>query len=179
MKTPSRYHDSGGSIFTAHSLEELDFHGPLARWTSRFMLTLYGPNSVTSWSKDPDEKVGCIIVSPDKRQLSWGFNGLPSALRDTDIRLRDKELKNRLTVHAELNALLNARRDLTGWHLFVTKAPCTKCAVAIMQAGIVSVTSPSPDPKSRWHLDQEDAAYLLMEAGLHVVHIEYDMEHDT
>ncbi len=136
----------------------------LNKWHERFYRMAV--REVAYWSKDPEAKVGCLIVSPDRRQWTGGYNGFPVGVADTDERLSDRELRNRLTVHAELNAILNARRDLSGWTLYVTKAPCTRCAMDIIQAGIRHVVCADIDQSSSWHYDQNEAANLLVEAGV-------------
>jgi len=135
-----------------------------AKWDIRFLRLAY--REVAQWSKDPDEKVGCVVVSPDRRQVTFGYNGFPIGVADSRERLDDKETKNQLSVHAELNAILNARRDLTGWTLYVTKAPCVDCAIAIIQAGITRVVCSGIDPSSRWASNQQEARKILMEAGV-------------
>ena len=43
-------------------------------------------------------------------------------------------------MHAELNAILNARgKNLTGAKLYVALFPCNECAKAIIQSGIAEV----------------------------------------
>ena len=62
---------------------------------------------VSSWSKDPSTKVGCVIADSDHAQLSEGFNGFPRGIAD-DARLHEREVKYRLIVHAEANAIAAA-----------------------------------------------------------------------
>ena len=139
------------------------------KWHIRFLrMTL---NEVAQWSKDPKEKVGCVIVSPDRREVAFGYNGFPKGIADSDDRLNDQDKKTALTVHAELNAILNARRDLTGWTLYTTKAPCLACAKAIIQAGIGQVVGPPLDQQSRWHGLQLAACNVLRETRVPNYHI--------
>lgn len=123
---------------------------------------------VSSWSKDPNGGVGAIVVSPDRRQVSWGFNGLPRGIEDKPAVLNNRELKNRLTVHAELNALLNGPGDVTGWTMYTTFFPCCSknCTQSIIQKGLVRVVSPAIAPSSNWHADQQEAHDLLLMAGI-------------
>ena len=46
---------------------------------------------VSSWSKDPSTKVGCVIADSDHAQLSEGFNGFPRGIAD-DERLNQREI---------------------------------------------------------------------------------------
>jgi deoxycytidylate deaminase len=75
----------------------------------------------------------------------------------------NKKLKNKLTVHAELNCIINAT-DTIGWTLYVTKPPCIKCAAAIIQAKIATIVCPALDSNSSWFLDQKEAQIILMES---------------
>jgi len=70
-------------------------------------------------SKDPNTKVGAIIVGPDRELISAGFNGFPRGIEDSDERLTNRDLKLKLIVHAEMNAVLAAARhgiQLKGMH---------------------------------------------------------------
>lgn len=138
----------------------------LNKWDQRFMSMAY--NEVRTWSKDPDKKVGAVIVAPSRRHFSPGFNGFPSSIADTPERLNNKELKRRLTVHAEVNAIRNFQGDVTNWSLYVTSPPCTPCALEIIQAGISRVVCPSPSDKSSWYECQQRAICALLEAGVKV-----------
>lgn len=131
-------------------------------------------------SKDPSTKVGAVIVGPDREVRSTGFNGFPRGITDTDARLSDRDLKLRLVVHAELNAILNAARvgiPLKGCTLYFAAtdgsgdvwggAPCTRCSVEVIQSGIAEVvTWPIRSTPSRWHDDIAFARGLLDEAGI-------------
>lgn len=114
----------------------------LDHWDRRF-LALAG--HIASWSKDPSTKVGCVIASLDRRVVATGYNGLPGGVEDTLDRLLDRDLKYQMTVHAERNAMISARRDLTGCRLYVTLMPCSVCAAMIIQAGIAEVLCPPCD----------------------------------
>lgn len=133
------------------------------KWDERFMKLA---NEVASWSKDPDCKVGAVVVSPDARQFSFGFNGFPTGISDEPDRLSHPSIKNALTVHAEVNAILNARRNLSDWVMYCTKAPCIDCSLAIIQSGIIRLMCPEIDPESSWAKRNEIALDLLKEASV-------------
>ncbi len=141
------------------------------KWDYRFDRLVH--QEVADWSKDPDEQVGALLVSPDRRLVSWGYNGFPRGIEDDEERLADTVTKNRITVHAEMNALLNATVDVRGWTLYVTKFPCCSkgCAQAIIQKGLLRVLAPEPVIGSRWYMDQLAAQDLLKEAGVEVLHV--------
>ena len=88
--------------------------------------------------------MGACIVDTDNRILSTGYNGFPQGCSDDDFPWnRDESLgetKYQYVVHAELNAVLNARgKSLAGARLYVGLFPCNECAKAIIQSGIGEV----------------------------------------
>jgi dCMP deaminase len=121
---------------------------------------------VATWSKDPDEGVGAIVVSADRRQFSVGYNGLPKGHPDDPATLGDKELKNRLTIHAERNALDNAPFNLKGATLYVTKPCCLECMKGAIQNGISRVVVRGLRRNSRWYEEQMDAWNLATSLGV-------------
>ena len=142
----------------------------LDHWDARFLALA---EHIAQWSKDPSTKVGCVIASSDRRVVSTGFNGLPSGVEDSLERLTDRDLKYEMTVHAERNAIINARRDLTGCRLYVTLRPCSVCAAMIIQAGIAEViTPPCLDRRlfETFHLDLTEQ--MLDEAGVALLTLE-------
>lgn len=95
-------------------------------------------------SKDPNTQVGACIVDNENRILSTGYNGFPSGCSDDEFPWEREgdfsETKYPFVVHAELNAILNARgKNLTGAKIYVDLFPCNECAKAIIQAGIKEV----------------------------------------
>lgn len=139
----------------------------MSKWRERFWSLAV---EVATWSKDPQRGVGALLVSPDMRQVSWGFNGFPQGIADTPALLGDSQAKLERMVHAELNVILNARRDVSGWTLYVTQHPCNHCALAIIQAGIAVVVCPEPKGlESKWCVSHRIAAGLLEEAGVLVI----------
>jgi len=107
---------------------------------------------VTGWSKDPSTKCGAIIVRPDRSIVSYGYNGFPALIRDKPSRLNDRPVKYELVVHSETNAILFARESVEGYTMYASTVPCCRCAMNIIQAGIVKVVCrvPSADYRSRW-----------------------------
>ncbi len=95
-------------------------------------------------SKDPNTQVGACIVSPEKRILSMGYNGLPRGCNDDEFPWERQgdilDTKYPYVCHAELNAILNCRgANLTGSTMYVALFPCNECAKAIIQSGIREV----------------------------------------
>lgn len=136
-----------------------------SEWDRRFLRLA---REAASWSKDPDEQVGAIVVSPDRRKFSAGYNGLPWGMADDPEVLCNKDLKNALTIHAEQNAMANAPFDLEGWTIYCTKAPCLECALMVRQNRIARVVSAPIRPDSRWAGEQRRAMQVLEGLGVSV-----------
>ena len=64
----------------------------LSKWDLRWIRQA---EEVKTWSKDPSTKVGCIFVR-NNRLVSSGYNGFPSGILDSEIRLNDREFKNKI-----------------------------------------------------------------------------------
>ncbi|MGL4905061.1 MAG: deoxycytidylate deaminase, partial [Cetobacterium sp.] len=85
-------------------------------------------------------QVGACIVTPDKRIVGVGYNGLPSGCSDDEFPWnRDGDFldsKYAYVCHAELNAILNSTKNLKGCTIYVDLFPCNECAKSIIQSGI-------------------------------------------
>lgn len=97
-------------------------------------------------SKDPSTQVGAYITK-DNKPLSIGYNGLTMGMNDDEFcwdssgeKIGDiYTTKNPYVAHAEANAILNYKGDLTNATIYVTLFPCNECAKLIIQAGIKEV----------------------------------------
>lgn len=134
-------------------------------WDKRF-LDLAA--TVAGWSKDPSTRVGCVLVDDRRRVLGLGYNGFPRAVADLPQRLGDREQKLARTVHAELNAVLNASGDLRGSTAYVTMPPCSHCAAVLIQVGVTRVVARSPvaETAKRWDFSWRIAESMFDEAGV-------------
>ena len=144
-------------------------HQVSRKWCSRWLALA---QNVAEWSKDPSTKVGATIFRKDNTPISFGYNGLPRNVRDTEDRLQNREVKYKLTVHAEANAILNAAKSgasLNGAVIAVTHPPCPNCAAMIIQAGISTVVVSEVKDFDRW--DPELSFSILKEAGVNVITI--------
>ena len=95
-------------------------------------------------SKDPNTQGGACIVNKNNVIESIGYNGLPKGCSDDEFPWeKEGEMLNTkypFVVHAELNAILNAKgKDLSGCKIYVALFPCNECAKAIIQSGISEV----------------------------------------
>lgn len=146
-------------------------------WTLRFLDVA---KTVASWSKDPSKKIGAVIVDKQNRIVSTGFNGIPRGILETDERLNNKDIKRSITIHAEENAILFAKRDLTGCKIYIYGLPpCAHCCSMIVQSGITSVgyVIPKEYQVSDFWSDNLKLGYeLLKEKGLTVTDFSDYME---
>lgn len=138
----------------------------LNKWDERFIRVA---QEVATWSKDPGTKVGAVLVR-DRRIISQGYNGFPQGISDALSLYEDRETKLSLTVHAEVNAILNAAKNgasTAGSTLYVTFPPCVSCSTAVIQAGISRVVRPhlSTAPE-RWLDSFTKGGKLLIEVGI-------------
>lgn len=147
------------------------------KWNKHF-LNLAQQHAILS--KDPNTKVGAILVGEEDRSIiSAGFNGFPMGIED-DNRLNDRELKLQLVVHAEMNAiLLAAKRGISTkdaiLYLVATDnsgqiwggPPCIRCLVECIQAGIKSIVTYKPKSvPSNWEASLNLSREIISEAKL-------------
>lgn len=95
-------------------------------------------------SKDNSTQVGACIVNENKKIVSVGYNGMPTGCCDDEMPWEREgetslDTKYPFVCHAELNAILNSTKRMTGCTLYVTLFPCNECAKAIIQSGIKRV----------------------------------------
>jgi len=140
------------------------------KWKKRFIELA---KHVSEWSQDPSTQVGSVIVRPNKSIASLGFNGFPQGVEDTKERYLDREMKLKLMVHAEQNAILFANESLIGYTIFTYPLfPCSICAGFIIQSGITRVISPSSTygkyrmPNTRWDESNKLAKSMFDECGV-------------
>lgn len=107
-------------------------------------------------SRCSQSQVAAIIVTPDNRHASSGYNGPPKGLnvagpcdkwcpRGLDPGVRDGKNYGLscLSVHAEVNALMRCNwKDMQGGTMYGTRTPCHDCVKIIANAGIARVVFP-------------------------------------
>ena len=147
--------------------------------TSKWDLRFIGlAQHISTWSKDPSTKVGCIVVGEDREIRSTGFNGFPRGINDDEERLTDREKKYPLICHAEENAIMHAARigvSLKDSTAYVTWPPCSRCARSLIQAGIREIVYPETGKiPERWIEDFTISDSMLNEAGVAVRTIELE-----
>lgn len=141
----------------------------LSKWDLRFLKLV---NEVASWSKDPSTQVGSVIAD-GKHLVSVGFNGFPKGMRDDEHLYERRDFKYERTIHAEVNAILNARRSVEGFTLYVNRPPCVNCSLYIIQSGIKRVVAETDwldaDFMKRWGDSRQKALSFFVEAGVEYV----------
>lgn len=140
----------------------------LKKWDERFLNLA---THVSTWSKDPSTKVGAVIVAPDRRVMSVGYNGFPRGVADTNERLEDRETKYKYVAHAERNALDNTDQSIRGCTMYVTLQPCPECVKSIIQRGITKVVFKFNPERENLSQFMQYSTSMLEEAGVEVVKV--------
>ncbi|MBQ8985078.1 hypothetical protein IJ076_00750 [Candidatus Saccharibacteria bacterium] len=136
-------------------------------WDEYFMKIA---ETVALKSKDPSSKMGCVIVDENKRVVSLGYNGMVQGADESKMTLSERPMKYYFAIHSEMNAVIFARRDLTGCTVYNRVATCENCLKYCLQAGIkrfvykeLRVHSHSTDPKkSMTNIETDEAIVRLL-----------------
>lgn len=135
------------------------------KWDRRFLGLA---EFIAQWSKDPSTKTGAVIVDPQRRIVSVGYNGFPRGVQDRPDRLNDRDVKYKMVVHCERNAVIFAKSPVAGCILYTWPfMSCAPCAAMMIQAGIVEVVAPLSD-NPRWAEDFVLAQEMFQEAGVQI-----------
>ena len=128
-----------------------------------------------NWSKDPSTKVAAVLVNYEYGKEFIGYNGFPYGVDDAPERYENRELKYKLVVHAEINALNKAGDYAKGATLYVypslTLPPiCNECAKLAIQKQIKEVVGYYCDEESeqvqRWKEANIYSVMMFKEAGI-------------
>lgn len=139
------------------------------KWHKRFIEL---SEFISTWSKDPSTKVGSVIVDKYKRIVSTGYNGLPKDIEDTKERYENRDIKYKIILHAEENAISYAKRDLTDCTLYVSGLPpCAHCASLIISSGIKQVVFKKQEIPERWIESMKLSKTILEEAKIKLIEI--------
>lgn len=128
---------------------------------------------IAKLSKDPSTQVGAVIFDEKRRIVSAGYNGFARGVSDTPERLENREVKYKLVLHAEKNAILFATAPLDGATIVVTHPCCSQCAAMVVQSGIKHVIwkRPSAEFVARWKSDLDLTLAQFAEAGVEVTEV--------
>lgn len=126
---------------------------------------------VAKKSKDPSTKVGCVIVDPRHRPVSFGYNGMIQGADESKMTLTERPMKYYFVVHAEMNALIFSGKDLERCTLYCPFATCENCLKYCLQAGIkkfvykeLRVHSHGKTSKSMTNMETDEAIIRLLSA---------------
>jgi len=137
-------------------------------WDQRFLVIA---SHFAGWSKDPSTKVGAVAVR-NRRILAQGYNGLPAGVADSDTRLKNRDTRLAMTVHAEMNCVAHAAQNgvsLIGATMYVWPLmTCSQCASMLVQAGIIKVVVPDFVEPQRWQESFDLARTMFIESGVAV-----------
>lgn len=107
--------------------------------------------AISHRSKCSRAGIGAVIVGPDQRIVSTGYNGPPAGYAQASTRCDEfcpraclsevgNTYENCVSVHAEMNAIAYADRTrMEGGCIYVTGSICWDCAKVIANSGITSV----------------------------------------
>ena len=132
-------------------------------WDERFLSLA---KLISTWSKDPNTKCGCVLVRWDKTIASVGFNGFPRSVSD-DKRLLDRKKKHEIVLHAEENAINFLQRKEDGLIAYCfPMIPCSHCAAVFVQNRVSMVVAPKTTRKNDCHLNFTTTRSLFKESGI-------------
>lgn len=133
-------------------------------WNRRFLELA---SFISNWSKDPSTKVGAVIVDCNRRIISTGYNGFPIGVSDDQERLENRDFKYKAILHAEENAIMFAKKDLSRCSLYVSSLPpCSHCASLIIQSGIKNVYTWEQEIPERWQESISITKTMFKESGV-------------
>lgn len=143
------------------------------KWDRRY---LEMARLVSTWSKDPSTQVGAVLVNYDYQKEFVGYNGFPVGVDDSPERYADRELKYKIVVHAESNALRKAGdfysrgSTLYVYPSFSFPPICNECAKDAIQGRIKEIVGYEPnmnDPRvQRWLEAIKVSQMMFTEAGI-------------
>jgi dCMP deaminase len=124
---------------------------------------------ISTFSKDPSTKVGCVITGKSNEIKSIGFNGFPRGCFDDEKIYLDRTRKHLRVVHAEANAITSAARSgtsLLNSIAYISYPPCAQCAALMIQSGITEIHWVENELRKDWRVNTLEATNLLCEAGV-------------
>lgn len=126
-----------------------------------------------------NRQVGAVIVDPDNRPISVGYNGPPAGFPKASSDCsgfcprsgssdRTASYSNCVSVHAEANALVFAdRQQYKHGTIFITNAVCWDCAKLIANSGLSRVVMRVSGKDL--HADIDTPKQFLADCGIEVI----------
>lgn len=128
-------------------------------------------------------RVGAVIVGPNQRIVSTGYNGPPANYIEEEktcssfcLRNINNETSSDYSscpsIHAEMNAIAYAnRRDMEGGTIYITASPCMNCAKVIANSGIKRIIF--NQDKDR---DTDNVVKFLIASKIEVIGMNYEKQ---
>jgi deoxycytidylate deaminase len=104
-----------------------------------------------------------------------GYNGFPAVLLDEDALYANRETKYSRIIHCEMNALNEAKQDVSDCTLYTWPfASCDRCFVHMLNAGLKRFVYPKATPEvlTRWGDALNKTKAYALEAGATMVELE-------
>lgn len=129
-------------------------------------------------SKDPNTKIGCIIIGEGHEIKTTGYNSFPRGLNDNVPARSKRPEKYNWIIHAEQNAICNASRNgvsLLNSIMYLHGLPCMSCACSIVQAGIKEIVYKGSEVSTskKYIKEVKKSQTLLKECGVKIRNVEY------
>lgn len=103
-------------------------------------------------SRTAGRQQGAVIVGANFEPLGWGMDGPPKCMPDCEH-----------VLHAEMNALFNAKIPAAGGSIYITHSPCYDCTLAILAANIKRIIYLANRPLDSAALDAVRNAYAQID----------------
>lgn len=141
------------------------FYREIPKWHQRFLTVAH---QVCSWSKDPVQPRGAVLVRNDKTIASVGFNGFPQGVDDRSLIQGDEQARENMLLAAERNLLLFGRDPSNSGHTaYLWPGPPSLDSLAhLIHEGIRTIVY--PQRQSEAPLDSELVNLLAQAGGKHI-----------
>lgn len=115
------------------------------------------------------------ILVKDKRLVGAGYNGAPAGAEECDtVGHLMIEGHCERTIHGENNAIINSKpEDRRGATAYIVGTPCYRCAMALINSGVVEIKYIGKYDNSR---GKEHLMELARQTGVKITPIEADPE---
>lgn len=132
-------------------------------------------DKVASRSKDSSTKVGAVFYTEtETHPISFGYNGMPRGLDDTNKERNERPEKYQWYEHAERNAIYNAARPiLQDKIIFVSHYPNMESARGIVSSGIKKIVT-SLESYNKDNEMHKKVSALFFETGVVVELVDFN-----
>lgn len=89
-------------------------------------------------SEDISTQVGCAIVDENNQVVSLGYNGFVIGANPKYMTI-EKPMRYLLSIHAEMRALVYAKKPIRNCKIYVTHASCENCMKHLIESGVKEI----------------------------------------